>query len=232
MRHRSLVAILFFAAFAVTAVLAVPAGPAHADTAPRAACGPQVTLTPNFGQAGTQVSVNIRHYPANADFTVILRIAGDPVLGTGKTDSEGRAYFSFTMLAFTGDYVNVFVTSTPCNAAGAHFFYQPTTPSPIPPTRTPTPPLASTPTPTPAVISTVTATPPPVVVTPAPPVAGSGSGILGTGAGFNLALVALALLVFSSGFALLGSSRRQRATVQADSFALREAAGPDPREDA
>lgn len=230
MRTQSLVATFLLAAIAFAAVLAYPAGPARADTAPRAACGPEVTLTPNFGQAGSQVSVNIRHYPANSDFTVILRIAGDPVLGTGRTDSEGRANFVFTMPAFTGDYVNVFVTSLPCNSTGAHFFYKATTPSPVPPTRTPTPPPASTP--TPVVGATVTATPPPpVVVTPAPPVAGSGSGAFGTAGGFNVALVALALIVFSSGFALLGSSRRRRATVLAESFALREASGLRPRDE-
>ena len=184
---------------AVVLAAALPV-PAFADETPRAACGPEITLTPPSGQAGTLVSVNIRHYPADTDVKVILRVTGDPVVGIGHTDVEGRATVVFTMQSFPGDYVNVFATAPPCNSTGAHFFFRETTPSPVPTPRPPTPqPPTVVPPPLPTII-------PP---TPPPPVAGSGL-FSGEAMSFNMALIALALVVFSSGFALWGSSRRNR----------------------
>jgi hypothetical protein len=189
----------FLIVFAVLVALLLPATPALADEAPRLACGPQITLTPPYGQQGTHVSVNVRFYPPDTDVTIILRIAGNPVLGTVTTDEEGRAYFEFTMPAFTGEYVNVFATAPPCNATGAHFFYRETTPTAVP-TRTPPPAATSTPVP-PTVPPTIRPTPPP------PP---AGTGLLTeSSTGFNIALIAVALIVFSSGFAIWGSGRRR-----------------------
>ncbi|MFN0147490.1 MAG: hypothetical protein ACKVT1_13335 [Dehalococcoidia bacterium] len=208
-------------ALAVVAALAIPL-PAFADETPRAACGPEITLTPPSGTPGTVVSVNIRHYPPDTDVTVILRVTGDPVVGIGRTDVEGRAYVIFTMPSFPGDYVNVFATAPPCNSTGAHFFYRETPPTPVPTAR---------PTATPFVPAPPTPTLPPVIPpTPPPPAAGAGL-FTGDAMTFNMALIALALVVFSSGFALWGSSRRRRpayATVQVtDHIASRAAPEPE-----
>jgi hypothetical protein len=152
---------------------------------------------------------------------VTARVTGDPVIGTGTTDAEGHVNVMVTIPAFTGDYMNIFVYAPPCNAAGAHFFYRAATATP--PTSTPT----RTPATPPATPSTTAVTTPPPTP-PAPPSAGSGGvGFLTGNTGFDLALVALALVVFSSGFTLLGSSRK-RATARVSETATRDPYSDEP----
>lgn len=213
MRPRLILALTLFASLVVGLVPAFES----ANAALPPTCGPYVDLTPSSGQAGSVVSVNIFHYPANVDVQVVARITGDPVIGTGKTDAEGHANIIVTIPAFSGDYLNIFTYAPPCNASGAHFFYRAVTPTPVTPTRTPTQPTAVV-TSTPPTSTPPTSTPLPATEAPkpppAPPLAGTGGGF-GTGStGFDLALVALALLVFSSGFTLLGSSRKRSAVRQ------------------
>jgi hypothetical protein len=205
----------------IAGALMVPAATATAQTAPT--CGPYVTLTPSFGEAGTEVSVNLFNFLPNDDVTVILRVPGNPVVATGTTDAEGRANIVFTMLEFPGDRVAIFVTATPCYAAGAYFELREVTPTPtFAPTETPTPTATVTTTPptttvtttptTPATAATKTATPRPV--SPQAPVAGTGGDGGFGGSGANLALVGLALVIFCGAFALWGTTRHLR-TVEA-----------------
>jgi hypothetical protein len=198
----------------LSSLVLVPAVPAFADLSPTG-CAPYVTLTPPFGMPGTVVSVNVNNFHPDTDFTVRLRVAGDPVLGTGHTDEHGHANFVFTMPNFDGDWVNVYVKGAPCNEAGARFTRKVLqTPTFSTPTAVPTtpPPTVVPPTGTPPVLP-LTPTPSPVRPTPVVPFTGSGTagpggfGSLGT----NLVLLAVVLMVGASGFAVWGAGQRRKA---------------------
>jgi hypothetical protein len=187
MRWRLLAALVLLAGFVPAATFNAPAA--------RAICDPKVTLTPPWGTPGTVVSVNLFHFPPDTAIDVILRVTGDPVVATGTTDAEGRANIVFTMPDFPQTGVNIFVTTAPCFSAGARFTFRTDVPT--------APPITPA---TPVVQPTATAIPP----TPQPPVAGDGSGggFAGGDLGTNLALIALALVVFSSAFGILAGIRR------------------------
>lgn len=210
MALRSVFVLTLVALIASAAIALFPKSEAQAAVCQAPTSGPYVTLTPSGGQPGTVVSVNLFQFAPNDTVSVILRVAGNPVVATGTTDAEGRANITFTMQDFTGDRVAILATAKPCWAAGAYFERRTVTPTPV---RTP---IAETETPTavpttPAV--TVTATPPTPTqppATPKPPVAGTGSGGFGS-TGMNLALVGLTLVMFCGAFAIWGSTRRTKA---------------------
>lgn len=197
-------------------VLALVAGaftmlPAATATAapPAPTCGPYITLTPPFGQAGTVVSVNLFQFPANTEAKVTLRVAGDPVVATGTTDENGHANILFTMQSFQGSQVAIQVRAEPCNFAGAYFKFREATPTPVPTTP---PATATTPaTPQPTTPATAATTAPPTVTPKAPPAGSAGEAALGlTAGGANLAIAGLALVVFTAAFVIWGSSRHFR----------------------
>lgn len=193
--------LLIVAAILGASVMLLPTA-ASAQTVPPT-CSPYVTLTPPFGTPGTEVSVNLFQFPPNDEIEVIARVAGNPVVGTGTTDADGRANIIITIPDFS-ERVAIFVQASPCYAAGAYFEYREVTPTP---TRTPIP-ATATPTSTPAL---PTVTPPPPTPTPQPPIAGTGSSGSALGTGMNLAIVGLALAIFCGAFALWGSTRSLQA---------------------
>lgn len=196
-----LVLALVIGAFTMLPVATASAAP------PPPTCGPYITLTPPFGQAGTSVSVNLFQFPPNTEAKVTLRVTGDPVVATGTTDQYGHANILFTMQSFPGDQVAIQVRADPCNFAGAYFQYRAATATPVPTTPPATATTPATPVPTTAVPTT-----PPPVTTPKPPPSGSaGQAALGlTSTGANLAIAGLALVIFCAGFVIWGSSRHFR----------------------
>ncbi|MGD9934194.1 MAG: hypothetical protein AB7T37_10815 [Dehalococcoidia bacterium] len=199
--HTRLLLVLALVAGAFTLL---PAATANAAP-PAPTCGPYITLTPPFGQAGTVVSVNLFQFTPNTEAAVTLRVAGDPVVATGTTDENGHANIIFTMQSFTGSQVAIQVRAAPCNFAGAYFKFREATPTPVPTTP---PATATTPaTPQPTTPATAAITP-----TPKAPIAGSaGEAAFGlTAGGANLAIAGLALVVFTAAFVIWGSSRHFR----------------------
>jgi len=202
--HTRLLLVLALVAGAFTLLPAAVASAAP----PAPTCGPYITLTPPFGQAGTVVSVNLFQFTPNTEAAVTLRVAGDPVVATGTTDENGHANILFTMQSFPGSQVAIQVRANPCNFAGAYFTYREATPTP-PATVTTTPPATAT---TPA--TPVPTTPATAAITPtpkAPPSGSAGEAALGlTSGGATLAIAGLALVVFTAAFVIWGSSRHFR----------------------
>ncbi len=191
---------------------------ASADDGPNGHGNPYVTLTPNFGPAGTVVTVSVYNFVPNIGVRVIFRSAGDPVVGTGKTGPDGRGEIKITVPGgiSNGAYW-VFVTDENGDCDSSARFTVRDVPPPPPPTPRPA-------TPPPTQPPTTNVTPPPTTPPPPqPPSAGSGAAGGFAGSGLNLALIGLALAVFSSGFALWGSSHRRRVHAPASNRASRVA---------
>ncbi|MEP6871614.1 MAG: hypothetical protein ABI939_07155 [Anaerolineaceae bacterium] len=176
---------------------------------------PSVSVTPNLGPSGSSATIHVYNFLPNQDVNAIFRVAGDPVVGRGKTDANGEAYLTFTVpTAPDGSYyILAAQDNRTCVHASTRFQIGPApTPRPNPPTATPTPAASATPivpiaSPTP--IATATPTRPAVLPTPVLPSTGTGPGS-GGGLQVNLFLGLIALVVTASGFAVLGLSGVRR----------------------
>ncbi len=144
------------------------------------AAGPAVTLTPNTGAPGTNVTAKLSGFKANEDIQIIFRGPTNPVVARGKTDANGAASILFVVPpvisgvydVFTGNMVDnscdvvVPFTVIPGPPATATPTQAPPTVAPppvptatpgVPPPPTPTP--AAPPPPTPTAIAVIPATP-------------------------------------------------------------------------
>jgi|GEM_PF-5186683 len=185
-----------------------------------------VTLDPTSGPPGTVVKAELFNGLPNDDITVILKIPGDPVLATGKTDASGHAAFTFTIPPVVGGGVQViFFTNFKCSCQiSVPFEVLNVRPTPTP-TRTPTvPPPTSTPvTPPPTQTALPTATPT-ATRTPAPPVLGT-TDLQGGGGGPNAGVLSLGFLAVVVIVAWFAATRRGPQPLQATAQALDT--GPD-----
>jgi hypothetical protein len=203
MRVRALV----FAALVAGLLALFPSGASAVDE-------PYVTLTPPWGPPGTVVSINAFNFRPNEDIKAILRVTGDPVIATGRTDEYGHANLIFTFPSASDGLYNILVTDleNDCDA-GTRFQVRPATPT-VPPTVTPVPP-------------TVTPVPPTAVPpTPQPPIAGGGQGSGTFGSGLDALAIVLALVIFGGGFTLVGLARRNQPLAVTVATPMREALPP------